>query len=38
MTLIKEYFAVVRKNRRVYLPKEFHEGEPVKIIVERITN
>jgi len=36
LNLIKEFFTVVRHGRRITLPSEFKEGEPVKIRIERI--
>ena len=37
MSLVKEYFTIVRTNRRITIPPEFKEGEPIKIRIERIT-
>ena len=36
MALKKEFYHVVNKGKRVYLPSEFKKGEPVKITVERV--
>lgn len=36
MSLVKEYYAIVRTNRRITVPSEFKEGEPVKVRIERV--
>jgi hypothetical protein len=36
MSLVKEYFTIVRRNRRITIPPDFKEGEPIKIRIERI--
>lgn len=34
--LSKEYYTVVKSGRRITLPSEFKEGEPIKIRIERV--
>jgi len=36
VSLVKEYYTIVRSGRRITVPSEFKEGEPVKIRIERV--
>lgn len=36
MSLVKEYYTIVRSNRRIYIPKDFKEGEPIRVRIEKI--
>ena len=36
LSLIKEFFTIVRSNRRITVPPDFKEGEPIKIRIERL--
>lgn len=33
-----EFFFVVTKSKRMYLPKSLKEGEPIKITIEKVIN
>jgi hypothetical protein len=36
MSLVKEFFTIVRSNRRITIPPVFKEGEPIKIRIEGV--
>lgn len=36
MSIREEFYTVIRKDRRITVPKQFKPGEPVKVVVERI--
>lgn len=38
MAVTKEYFTIVRSNRRITVPLDFKEGEPIKVKIERVSS
>lgn len=36
MTVSEKFYTVVRKDRRITVPKQFKPGEPVEVIIKKI--